>query len=87
MVDLERLMNGVKLVREIDEGVGVGGGAGSDHKSCGDVVEEVGDSVIVEGVGDGGGAGSTQSSCGEVVVGVIRSVIDVAGVMCVGAVG
>ena len=48
------------------EGVGLGGGAGTAHRSCDEVVG-VGVSPMVEGVGLGGGAGSAHRSCAEVV--------------------
>ena len=63
----------VERVIEMDEGVGVGGGAGSDQRSFETgVVVVVRERSIVDGVGDGGGAGSAQSSRG--VMGLVMLV-------------
>ena len=55
-------------------GVREGGGAGSAHSSCEDVMVGSEGSSIDDGVGVGGMAGSAQSSTGElvVVVGALR---------------
>ena len=59
---------GVICVCDIDDGVGVGGGAGSAHRSLEvGVVTGVRVGWIVEGDGVGSGAASVHSSCGVVV--------------------
>ena len=54
--------------RYSEEGVGEGGGAGSAHSSCEDVMVGSEGSSIDDGVGDGGMHGSAQSSVGDMVL-------------------